>query len=76
MAQQVGSHGDGENKREGVSTKADAQLALSLLLFTPSRSHMMVPSTLEVGSSPLVIPLKMFHHLLGDSKSNQLDHED
>lgn len=75
MAQQGGSHGD-EKKREGVSTKADAQLDLSLLLLTPSRPHVMVPSTLEVSSSPLVILLKIFHHLLGDSKSSQLDHED
>lgn len=36
----------------------------------------MVPSTLMGSPSPQLILLKVLLHLLGDSKSGQLDHED
>lgn len=37
VAEQGGSHGDGETAREGVSMEAAVQLVLSLTLLTPSR---------------------------------------
>lgn len=60
-----------------MSTEAAAQLNLSLSpLFLHPDPLVMVPSTLMGSPSPQLILLKVLLHLLGDSRSGQLDHED
>lgn len=71
-----GSRGDGAKAREIVRTEAAAQLDLAFPLLSPSKSPCDgVIITLKAASSPLLILLKMLQHLLGDSKSSQLNHE-
>lgn len=56
MAEQGGSHGDGEKAREGVSTETAVQLVLSLALLTSSRPPCDGATNTQSGFFPSVNP--------------------